>query len=216
MTRYTMDDVLKEETLFREKFCADVTLRNLGEVPVEALQKSIQMFHGCSGSRAAATPNSWNRDEQPVIVFGRPTIAGSMNEPKFGLTTHVKGSDGSKGTKLFFWVTETAQRKIQQSNKHLDLRFISSWMPWREGGRQTYRAMPVPLYEQGSLLDASFILPGSNEDVTLGGFLNLLGSKLNLRPEVRAEFADITEELDLVSDCITPRAAEIMRARKKG
>lgn len=214
MSRYTMDDVLKDETLFREKFCADVTLRNLGAVPVEALQKSIQMIHACSGFRAAATPDHWNREEQPVIVFGRPTIAGSMNAPKFGLTTHVKSSDGLKGTKLFFWVTETAQRKIQQSNKHLDLRFISSWMPWREGGGQTYRAMPVPLYGQSSLLDASFMLPGSNKDVSLGGLLNLLGSKLNLRPEVRAEFADITEELDLVSDCITPRAAEILKDRK--
>ncbi|MDG3039824.1 hypothetical protein [Roseicyclus marinus] len=214
MTPHTMDDVLKDETLFSEKFCTDVTRRNLGEVPLEALQKSIQMIHACSGFRAAATPE-WNRDEQPMIVFGRPTIAGSMNEPKFGLTTHVKGSDGTKGTKLFFWLTETAQRKIQQSNKHLDLRFFSSWMPWREGGRQTYRAMPVPLYEQGSLLDASFILPGSNEDVTLSGLLNLLGSKLNLRLEVRAEFANITEELNLMSDCITPRAAEIMKNRKR-
>lgn len=216
MTPYTMDNILKDETLFTEKFCADVTRRNLGEVPVEALRKSIQLIHVCSGFRAAATPDRWNREEQPVIVFGRPTIAGSMNEPKFGLTTHVKSSDELKGKKLFFWVTETAQRKIQQSNKHLDLRFISSWMPWREGGRQTYRAMPVPLYEQGSLLDASFMLPGSNEDVSLGGLLNLLGSKLNLRPEVRAEFDDITEELNLVSDCITPCAAEIMKDRKKG
>lgn len=107
MSRYTMDDVLKDEKLFREKFCADRTLRNLGEVPVDALQKAIQMIHDCSGFRAAATSDKWNGDEQPVIVFGRPTIAGSMNEPKFGLTTHVNQSGEPEGAKLFLGNTKS-------------------------------------------------------------------------------------------------------------
>jgi hypothetical protein len=75
--------------------------------------------------------------------------------------------------------------------------------------------MPVPVYEEGSVLDPSFMLPGSNEPITLGGFLKLLGSQLNLRPEVPGEFAVITRELDLAPDCITPRAAELMRDQER-
>lgn len=215
MSRYTMDDLLKDERLFREKFCAEATHDRLGNVPVEALLATIRMIHECSGFRAAATPDRWNRTEQPVIVFGRPTIAGSMNQPKFGLTTHVKVSGDPKGAKMFFWVTGAAHRLAQRKNEQLNLRIISSWLPWREGGRDTCRAMPVPIYEQGILLDPSFMLPGSNEDVTLGSFLSLLGSLLNLRPEVREEFSEITGELDLAPDCITPRAAQIMKDRNR-
>jgi hypothetical protein len=209
-----MGDVLNDKTLFRNKFCEEATLRNLGTVPVEALQKAVQMIHVCSRFRAAATPE-WQRPEQPVIVFGNPTIAGSMNQPKFGLTTHVVKIDETTRSKLFFWVTGKAHRAVQQKNRDLNLDFITSWLPWREGGHDTYRLMPIPLYEEGNFLDASAMVAGFNKDVTLGHYLSMLGVSLKFSPKVRAAFCDITKHIGLAEDCITPFAARMMKDLKE-
>jgi len=209
----SMEDVLGDDTLFREKFCAAATLRNLGAVPVGALRETVRMIHRASGFRAAATPEFWTPDgsEQPVVVFGRPTIAGAMKGFRFGLTTDVRSKGQPGGEKLFLWVPEAEVRLVLDKNKDMDLRFVWSWLPWRQGGGKVDRAMPVPLYEQGKLLDDTVLVAGFNDQVTLSMFLNLLGAELNLRQPVEAAFKDITSELGLAANCITPRAAQIMR-----
>lgn len=75
MTPYTMDDVLKDETLFSEKFCAKATLKHLGDVPVEALRMTIQMIHACSGFRAAATPESYTDNTEIELLPTSWTIS---------------------------------------------------------------------------------------------------------------------------------------------
>jgi hypothetical protein len=209
----SMEDVLGYDKLFREKFCAAATLRNLGAVPVDALRETVSMIHRASGFRAAATPEFWTPDgsEQPVVVFGRPTIAGAMQGFRFGLSTDVRGNGQPRGEKLFLWVPEAKVRLVSDNNRRTDLRFVSSWLPWRHDKNQANRAMPVPLYEQGMLLDDTALVAGFNDQVTLGMFLALLGSQLNLRREVIAEFEDITSGIGLSANCITPRAAEIMK-----
>ena len=216
MSPYTMDDVLKDETLFREKFCAEATFTHLGKVPVEALRAAIQMVHGCSVFRAASTPINFGgvRGDMPVVIFGNLTSDGRMRSPRFGLTTQCSTSNQPPGEKLFLYVSNNTLRG-DGADKVVARRVVSSWLPWRGNTTDPSRVMPVPVYEGGRLLDASFVLPGSYEGVTLGGLLYLLGSQLKLRPEVRAEFADITEKLNLVSDCIAPKAVEIMRARRR-
>lgn len=211
----SMEDVLGDDMLFREKFCASATLRNLGAVPVGALRETVRMIHRASGFRAAATPEFWTPDgsEQPVVVFGRPTIAGAMQGFRFGLTTDVRSGEQPRGEELFFWVPEAEVRLVSDNHQRVDLRLVSSWLPWREHSekKNAHRVMPVPLYGEGKLLDESAKVAGFNDQVTLGGLLALLGSQLNLRPAVRVEFEDITSNLGLVSKCITPRAAEIMK-----
>ena len=213
----SMEDVLGDDTLFRELFCAKATLRNLGAVPVGALRETVKMIHRASGFRAAATPEFWTPDgsEQPVVVFGRPTIAGAMQGFIFGLTTDVRSNGQPGGEKLFLWVPEAEVRLVSDKNKDIDLGFVSSWLPWRQGERKVIRAMPVPLYEQGKLLDDTALVAGFNDQVTLSMFLNLLGAELNLRRPVEAAFKDITSDLELAADCITPRAAEIMKDRRR-
>ncbi len=211
MPVHTMNDVLKNEAIFREKFCAEATLGNLGEVPVEALRKTVQMIHNCSGFRAAGTPRKWSRVEQPVIVFGQPAVDGAMEEPKFGLTTNVLASGQPKGTKLFLWVSKRAFSAVQSSNSDSNLQFMSSWLPWRVGGENTYSVLPVPLCKQDRPLDDAEIRVSFSETVLLGSFLTLLGPQLHLRPEVEEAFSGITKGLGLETDCITPRAVEIMK-----
>lgn len=206
----SMEDVLDDDMLFCEKFCAAATLRNLGSVPVGALRETVRMIHRASGFRAAATPEFWTPEgsEQPVVVFGRPTKAGAMTGFRFGLTTDVRSSEQPCGEKLFLWIPEAEACLVSDNNRRMDLRFVSSWLPWRSN---KIRAMSVPLYEQGVLLDDNALVAGFNDQVTLGRFLKLLGNQLNLRDDVKAEFTKITSDIGLAENCITPRAAEIMK-----
>ena len=216
MTPYTMDDVLKDETLFSEKFCAKATLKHLGDVPVEALRMTIQMIHACSGFHAAATPERYtDNTEMPVVIFGNLTSDGQMRTPRFGLTTQCSTSNHAPGKGLFLYVSDKALQAVQGADTDLEGKTVSSWFPWRRNTSDPSRAMPVPVYEMGSSLDTSFMLPGSNEGVALGGLLDLLGSQLNLSRNACGAFAGITKELDLASNCITPKAVEIMRARRR-
>lgn len=132
----SMEDVLGDDTLFCEKFCADATLDNLGKVPVGALRETVRMIHRASGFRAAATAEFYTPagSEQPVVVFGRPTIAGAMKHFIFGLTTDVRSNGQPGGEKLFLWVPEAEVRHVSDKNKDINLRFVSSWLPWRQGG----------------------------------------------------------------------------------
>lgn len=217
MPRYKMEDILGDDALFRDKFCATATLRNLGAVPVTALRATVSMIHRVTGFRAAATPEFWTPDgsEQPVVVFGRPTIAGAMQGFRFGLTTDVRSGGLQRGEGLFLWVPEAIVRLVSSDNQDLDLRFFYSWLPWRNDQHDAKRAMPVPLYYDAKSLDESTVIAGSDDLVTLGRFLAPFGAQLNLRPAVRTEFEDITSSLGLASNSITPRAAEIMKDRKR-
>jgi hypothetical protein len=224
MPPFTMDDLLKDETLFRNKFCAEATVKHLGNVPVEALRAAIQMIHGCSVFRAASTPITFGGGgdgDMPVVIFGCLTIDGQMRTPRFGLTTQCSGSNQPPGEKLFLYVSKT-----MLIGEHAD-KIVSAWLPWRENTSDPSFVMPVPIWENKSLSAASKISINFSETITQSGFLKIgkdmalceflqqLGYQLNLRHEVKESFAKTTKNCDLAFDCITPRAVEIMRARRR-
>lgn len=210
---YSMETVLKNEQLFKDIFCSNATLHHLGEVPLEGLRETVRRIHKASGFRAAGTAEYWtpNGSEQSVVTFGQPTIAGSMQGFRFGLTTDVRTSHKLDRQNLFLWVPVGAVRLIAEEQDHLDPRFISSWLPWRHHKSQKYRAMPIPMYENGNWLSLSAPVAGSHGQLKLSELLALLGRQLNLRREVKAAFSEITNDLGLSPDAITPKATEIKK-----
>ena len=214
---YSMETVLENDQLFKDRFCSNATLHHLGDVPVEGLRETVKRIHKASGFRAAGTAKYWTPDgsEQSVVTFGRPTIAGSMQGFRFGLTTDVRTPDKPDGQNLFLWVPVSAVRLIADQHDHLDPRFISSWLPWRDHKRQKYRAMPIPMYANGNCLSLSEFVSGSHGQLKLSELLALLGNQLNLRREVKEAFSKITNNLGLSPDAITPRATEIMKNSRR-
>lgn len=210
---YSMDTVLDDNKLFKDKFCADATFCHLQSVPLDALRETVRRIHIASGFRAAATAEYWtpNGSEQSVVTFGRPTRSGAMSGFRFGLTSDVRASEQNFGQSLFLWVPAAEIKLIASLNEHLDFRFIFSWLPWRDCEEAKFLAMPVPMYKDGQCLNLSDTVAGFNDCLTLEKFLELLGRQLNLRPEVKGSFSEITEKLGLLPDVITPAAAEIMR-----
>ena len=151
-----MFDVLNDQMLFRERFCAPSTISNLAGINPERLREVLIRIHQVCEFNAAASPELWTPEPspQPVVVIGCLGSNGRviMNAPRFGLCTNAGAAATRGATALYLWVDHRALDLLDEKSRGAP-QGAHPWN-WRSGesGKadpaQRFYLVPTALYSE--------------------------------------------------------------------